>query len=252
MASKLNRYRLYGFVFSVGFAILFILVCNSAPLEENLARCLVDREPGPDGVKIFAVQYIMWVLFFWGLSEILIRFLFVRKQEQEIDSKYLRENPNALLAVEQMPTLLTSIDNSGQGGILSEILRPLVQNFQTNTSTTICNDLLNSQIELRSNDIDRAYSILRYIIWMLPTLGFIGTVWGILNALKVNMESESLLTTITEKMSVAFWTTLLALILTSIIMYLMQYVQCREESYLNYCHRYCLEHFVNKLYERRN
>ena len=252
MAAKLNRYRLIGFAISIVCAILFILLCNTIPLEENLARCLVDREPGPEGVKIFAFQYLMWVLFFWGLSEILIRFLFVRAQEQEIELDFLHGKSNTLLAAEQMETLMTSIESTGQGGMLSDILRPLVQNFQTNLSTTICNDLLNSQIELRANDIDRAYSSLRYIVWMLPTLGFMGTVWGILNALKVDMESDALLTIITNKMSVAFWTTLLALVLTSIVMYLMQYVQCREENHLNYCHKYCLDKFVNKLYEQRD
>lgn len=252
MAEKLNKYRIIGFAISIICAILFILLCNTIPLEENLARCLVDREPGPEGVKLFAFQYPMWFLFFWGLSEILIRFLFVRAQEQEIELEFLPKSPNALLTAEQMGALMADIESSGQGGMLSELLHPLAQNFQANISTAICNDLLNSQIELRSNDIDRAYSILRYIVWMLPTLGFMGTVWGILHALKADMESDDLLTIITDRMSVAFWTTLLALVLTSIIMYLMQYVQCREETHLNYCHKYCLKQFVNKLYERQN
>ena len=43
--------------------------------------------------------------------------------------------------------------------------------------------VMNSSLELIAHRLDLRYSMLRYLVWLLPTLGFIGTVVGIAGAL---------------------------------------------------------------------
>jgi biopolymer transport protein ExbB/TolQ len=103
------------------------------------------------------------------------------------------------------------------------------------------------------HEIDLRYNIPRYIIWLIPSLGFIGTVIGIMLALnyagdRANVQSPDMLYHVTERLGVAFATTLLALVQASILVFIQNIVQGREESALNKAGPYCLDNLINRLY----
>ncbi len=81
--------------------------------------------------------------------------------------------------------------------------------------------LLTSSLELFLHEIDLRYSLVRYIIWVIPALGFIGTVIGISLALAyagaVDLQDPNLLAELTKQLAVAFDTTLLALVLSAVL-----------------------------------
>ncbi len=95
--------------------------------------------------------------------------------------------------------------------------------------------------------------MLRYIMWLLPTLGFIGTVQGISNALAfagaAELNDPSLLSNVTVRLALAFNTTLLALVMAGILVFAMHIIQGREERALNMAGQYCLDNLINRLYE---
>jgi biopolymer transport protein ExbB/TolQ len=93
----------------------------------------------------------------------------------------------------------------------------------------------------------------RYITWLIPSLGFIGTVIGIMLALnyagdRANVQSPDMLYQVTERLGVAFSTTLLALVMASILVFLQNIIQGREETALNRAGQYCLDNLINRLY----
>ena len=96
--------------------------------------------------------------------------------------------------------------------------------------------------------------MLRYIVWVIPTLGFLGTVIGIANALEgiaeMRPDDENLLRILTTKLGTAFFTTLLALAMSGIMVFFMHIIQGREERALNLSGQYCLDNLINRLYER--
>jgi biopolymer transport protein ExbB/TolQ len=68
-----------------------------------------------------------------------------------------------------------------------------------------------------------------YLVWVIPTLGFIGTVVGISLALmEVNPEAPNL-RQLTASLGISFYTTLVALGQSAILVLLMSGVQTREE-----------------------
>ena len=97
--------------------------------------------------------------------------------------------------------------------------------------------------------------MVRYLSWLLPTLGFIGTVYGIAITLAVagnaNPEDPALLGNLTRSLAVAFNTTLLALLQSAFIVFLMHLTQGREEQALNTSGQYCLNNLINRLYVRQ-
>jgi flagellar motor component MotA len=112
--------------------------------------------------------------------------------------------------------------------------------------------MLNSQLEMMQYKLDVDYNMIRYLSWLIPTLGFIGTVVGIANALAYagipgKAEEDVFLAELTSRLAVAFDTTLVALIMSAILVYIMHLMQGREENIVQKCGEYCLNNFINRL-----
>jgi biopolymer transport protein ExbB/TolQ len=103
------------------------------------------------------------------------------------------------------------------------------------------------------HEIDMRYNMTRYITWLIPSIGFLGTVVGIMMALnyagdRANVESPDMLYQVTERLGVAFATTFLALVQAAIVVFLQSLVQGGEEKTLNRAGQYCLDNLINRLY----
>lgn len=113
--------------------------------------------------------------------------------------------------------------------------------------------MLDSSLDLFIHKLDLRYNLLRYLSWLIPTLGFLGTVIGIAHAMAFAgsgaVEMDSLLTPTTQKLAVAFYTTMLALMQSGILVLLMSSLQSSEEQVINDSGQYCLENFVLRLME---
>lgn len=253
MKEQNNMLRFFCGVIAVAVALMVIVLCNVLPLSEDTARFLVDKSK-QDGVNYLAEQNFMWIAFFLALAEMMLRLHRLNLQRGELGLGFLPESPEIVLTQKSMPQIhRTVIDNDGTG-ILANMVRLLASQFQISRSVSMCSTVLSNQVEIESNQIDQGYGMVRYFVWVIPTLGFIGTVRGILNALgkasAMSPTDPNLLPTVISNLSTAFWTTLLALLMSCLIMLLMHIVQGREEAHLNECTEYCLRNFINRLYEK--
>ena len=108
--------------------------------------------------------------------------------------------------------------------------------------------VLNSALELIAHRVDLRYALVRYIVWVIPTIGFIGTVIGIAMAMaQINPEQVDL-KALTSSLGVAFYTTLVALVQSAFLVLLMNLVQAREERSVNEAGHYTLRNLINRLY----
>lgn len=116
---------------------------------------------------------------------------------------------------------------------------------------------LSERSRLDSEVLDSSYTMLRVLVWAIPILGFIGTVLGISEAvsgfsdsvnsaasLEVMRESIG---SVTTGLGVAFDTTLLALVMSIVIMFPMSALQKAEEEFLARCDDYCDVHLSGRL-----
>lgn len=78
--------------------------------------------------------------------------------------------------------------------------------------------------------LDSELSMLRYIAWAIPAIGFIGTVRGIGDALsEAHKAVGGDISGVTEGLGVAFNSTLIALLLSILLMFLLQQLQLLQE-----------------------
>lgn len=244
-------------------AIATICALDFMPLSKGtewVGRFLVDRDLSfhadgsikADIVQPFSFQYAMWVCFYVGIGELLVRLFLTREQEQELSMGFLPTDPQTLITMETMPDIHQRLTAANRNGYPTRIIRLLGYQFQSSQSVSLCNELLNTQTELYQHEISLNYGVVRYIAWLLPSIGFMGTVWGILKALESATahidQPEQLLGFVIGDMSVAFWTTLLALIQAALLLFVSHLVEGREERMLNTTAQYCVTNFINRLW----
>lgn len=238
-----------GVAFSITFLALLhvVLPYGAGGKEGRLAALILDR--GGD-IYPLSIQNVMWVVFFVGLAVLWTRDRASRNEMAELSRGYLPENVESILTLSDMPRLFRRVSTGDENLFLPRLLRRMVLQLQISRSVDQANSLLNSSLELLLHEIDLRYNLLRYMMWLIPTLGFLGTVYGISIALihvgASSLDNANLLKEATEKLAVAFDTTLLALLMAGILVLIMHIVQGREEMALNQAGQYCLDNLINR------
>ncbi|HCU88406.1 MAG TPA: MotA/TolQ/ExbB proton channel family protein [Gammaproteobacteria bacterium] len=84
--------------------------------------------------------------------------------------------------------------------------------------------------ETQADRLDSELAMIRYIIWAIPSIGFIGTVRGIGQALgQAHRAVEGDIVGVTTSLGVAFNSTFIALVISLFIMFLMHQLQLLQE-----------------------
>jgi hypothetical protein len=98
--------------------------------------------------------------------------------------------------------------------------------------------------------LEGSYSFLRFVIWSIPILGFLGTVLGIADAVSgVTPEVlEESISTVTEGLALAFDTTGLALMLTMVVMFLTYLVERKEQAALGEVDEFVDRHLAHRFH----
>ncbi len=128
--------------------------------------------------------------------------------------------------------------------------RALLSGLQRFGSTRNIQDVSSAIREIcgtESDRLDSELSMTRYIIWAIPSIGFIGTVRGIGEALgQAHRAVQGDIVGVTVSLGVAFNSTFIALIISILIMFLMHQLQLAQERLVldtqNYCDVTLLRH----------
>ncbi|MBF0220230.1 MAG: MotA/TolQ/ExbB proton channel family protein [Gammaproteobacteria bacterium] len=243
--------RLNSLLISSGTALLWITLC-SLLLADNSPTAIIFFDINTELLPYpLTLQNLMWLVFFIGIGELYYRYQQVSESKQAIHSGYLSEDPTIFYTINDIVTIRQRIYR--HNNLLAQLLNTLTIRYQASSkSVEQTHQMLNSQLELLQFRLDVDYNMIRYIIWLIPTLGFIGTVIGIALALNAAgipgaAERPDFVSTLTAKLAVAFYTTLVALMMSTLLVYLMHLVQGAEERMIQRCGDYCLNHFINKL-----
>jgi biopolymer transport protein ExbB/TolQ len=100
--------------------------------------------------------------------------------------------------------------------------------------------------EAEADRLDSELSMLRYVAWAIPAIGFIGTVRGIGLALAFAEDAlKGDITPVIAALGLAFNSTLVALIISMGLMYLMHIVQSRQEAFVLDTQSYCRSKLID-------
>ena len=266
--------RLWTLVLSACLGAVFVVVLNLAGpwqiksttpsgkeiVDTDFSRILVDWSYYQDseGNQIdkrnwLSVQAFMWVAMFTGMGELWIRSRAMRADQAILRTRLLPEDERSLLTAEDLKPIYVRARGMSRTAVLPALVRRLSMEFRKSKSIDRVNSLLDSSLELFMHQLDLRYTLLRYLVWVIPTLGFVGTVIGIADAMSFAgsgaVGPDHLLGPTTQKLAVAFYTTLVALLQSGVLVFGMNSLQAGEEKVLNDAGQYCLENLVMRLME---
>lgn len=226
----------------------------------DLSRILVDWTYYTDGEghviderNPLSVQAFMWVAMFIGVGELWIRWRILRSERALLHAGLLPEDERSLLTAEDLRPIYVHARGLSRTAALPVLVRRLSMEFRKSKSIDRVNALMDSSLELFLHQLDLRYTLLRYLVWVIPTLGFVGTVIGIAAAMSFAgsgaVAPEDLLSPTTQRLAVAFYTTLVALLQSGVLVLGMNSLQAGEEKVINEAGQYCLENLVMRLME---
>ena len=191
-------------------------------------------------------QEICFILMLWGSYLILSKcrtiirnnYLFtVDLIEETGDEDFVPEK-----VIEKFETELSADRSSAP---LVHTLRTALWRYAGTGSVQNLSDAIESSVEALGVRQEAENSMIRYLIWAIPSIGFIGTVRGIGNAL--SLADKALagdIAGMTNSLGVAFNSTLVALLISIFLMFLFHQLQRLQDGQIvdiqSYCNQYLL------------
>jgi len=233
----------------LAIGVVFIFVLDHIPLPARIGSLLLDQKNGH--MEPISIHTIIWLIFFIGLGRLLVRWKEANAEEKELQQEYLPQGDDIILTSQDLGDLYKKLRIVSKRRFLPRLLERTVTQFQGNKSVAHAHTLLDSCLDLYLHELDLGYHMIRYVVWLIPTIGFIGSVMGIGGALAVagatKADDPNLLTNTTSAMSIAFNGTFLALFLSATLVFIMHVAQMKEEKALNASAQYCLDQLINRL-----
>jgi biopolymer transport protein ExbB/TolQ len=102
--------------------------------------------------------------------------------------------------------------------------------------------------DAESERLESELSMVRYIAWAIPSIGFIGTVRGIGEALgQAHKAVEGDIAGVTQSLGVAFNSTFIALLISIVLMFLLHQLQLQQERLVLETETYLDSHLIQHL-----
>ena len=241
--------RLIVFMLSILAAIVLIGIMRFT-LSAGLQEILLDADAT---FWPFTVQNIMWVALFIGFGELFLRWSAATEEQGQLKRGYLPTDGQQL-DMDLLGQIRDGVAGRrfGRAAFLPRMITRTIDQYRISGKEDQAISVLNSSLELYMHEIDLRYSILRYLTWLIPSLGFIGTVMGIMFALQyagipANAEADDFLYQVTSRLGVAFTTTLVALVMSAVLVLLQSLIQSKEERALNEAGQYCLDNLILRI-----
>ena len=198
----------------------------------------------------FTIQNIEHALFFIALGELFMRWRVAGAEAAFLRRGYLPEDDGTVLVLDDLGPLRRRLAGTfdADKGFLPYLIDLCILQAQASRSVDQTVSVLNATLELMGHRVDLRYQLLRYLSWLIPTVGFIGTVAGIASALGLIDPENMEIKLVTANLAVAFDTTVIALLYSAVIVFLLNMVQKSEELALNGAGSYTLKNLINRLY----
>ena len=196
-------------------------------------------------------QEACFILLIWALAIMAYKGRRVIEEQKLLERSLLEvAEGTSILPVDarEYSRPLEALDGHSQDMLLPRTLLAALQRFATTASIPAVSSTIKEQCESEADRLESELSMVRYIAWAIPSIGFIGTVRGIGDALGQAYEAVAGdISGVTASLGVAFNSTFVALVLSIIVMFCLHQLQLSQERLVLSCQRYCDKRLMRHL-----
>ena len=210
---------------------------SEAVLSAQQARMQVD----PNYIQERSLWVILrdWeqeaeiILMLWALAIIGQKAVLLRRERALFghDLVFLGEGMRILPQdVHEHARHVEALPQADREALLPRALLTALHRFGATGSIADASSAARGVIEGEADRLDSELSLLRYIAWAIPAIGFIGTVRGIGDAMaQAHRAMQGDLSGVTQSLGTAFNSTLIALLLSLLLMFLLHHLQSDQD-----------------------
>jgi len=142
---------------------------------------------------------------------------------------------------------IEALPEESQRMLLPRALLNALRRFSTTRNIQDVSSSTRNVYESEADRLESELSMIRYISWAIPSIGFIGTVRGIGEALaQADKAVQGDIAGVTQSLGVAFNSTFIALLISIFLMFLVHQLQLLQERLVfdgeNYCNDKLIRH----------
>jgi biopolymer transport protein ExbB/TolQ len=143
---------------------------------------------------------------------------------------------------------IQALPDSQQQTLLPRTLLAGLHRFGATRNIQDVSTTTHALCDAASERLDSELSMVRYIAWAIPSIGFLGTVRGIGDALgQAHQAVEGNISGVTQSLGVAFNSTFVALLISILVMFLLHQLQLRQERLVLETETYLDQHLITHL-----
>lgn len=265
----MNRRLPNEFVFSIVSLLLATLLVHSlyvlhirptaeAIQSEQRARMAADPEyVATRSMYVIVKDYeqeATIILMLWALAILGYKALAHRRERAALDAGLLQLAEGTRILPEdtrEYARQLEALPPDKRDLLLPRALLAALARFGATRNVQDAGAVAHGVCQSEAERLDSELSMLRYIAWAIPAIGFIGTVRGIGDALSQAHKAVSGdISGVTEGLGVAFNSTLIALLLSILLMFLLQQLQQLQERLVLDAETYLDQRVIRNLQAR--
>lgn len=125
-----------------------------------------------------------------------------------------------------------------------------IKRFINTQNVQHASDAITTSIDALATQLESGNSMIRYVIWAIPSIGFVGTVRGIGSALAKAEEAVSgNISGMVDMLGVAFNSTLVSLVISIVLMFLLHLLNNRQDQMVIKTQKTCEQHLLTHLHK---
>jgi biopolymer transport protein ExbB/TolQ len=191
------------------------------------------------------------ILLLWGMSIIGMKLHQTIRERSLLERTLVKVSDGMSILPEDSRNYarpVQALPEKERGFLLSRALLAGLHRFQTTRNIQDASSTVRDTCDTEADRMETELTIVRYIAWAIPSIGFLGTVRGIGTALGQAYQAVSGdIVGVTNSLGVAFNSTYVALVVSILLMAFLHQLQLLQDRLVLDTHNYCDERLIRHL-----
>ena len=227
----------------------------SAILEQQAMAINADPNYEPERSAYVVIrdleQEACFILMLWAMSLMGYKAMLAMRERSVLQMDLIRISEGTSILPEdtrEYSRPVQALPEDQQGYLLPRALLTALHRFRSTRNIQDVSNSIRAICDSESERLDSELSMIRYIAWAIPSIGFLGTVRGIGQALgQAHQAVEGDIAGVTQSLGVAFNSTFVALLISIVVMFLLHQLQLAQERLVLDTEDYCDNRLVRNL-----
>ncbi|HSN51952.1 MAG TPA: MotA/TolQ/ExbB proton channel family protein [Woeseiaceae bacterium] len=254
------------FVFQLFALIIAIIVVHAfyvSVVRPNAAQIIAEQNAAaaadPNFVRERRVAVLVkefeqeacFILMFWALAIMGYKAVVIVRERRLLDVDLVPVAEGMRILPEdtrEFARQVQQLPDDQQRMLLPRALLNALRRFNSTRNIQDVSSSTNTICESEAERLESELSMIRYISWAIPSIGFIGTVRGIGEALaQADKAVQGDIAGVTQSLGVAFNSTFIALLISIFLMFLVYQLQLLQERLVFDTQAYCDDKLIRHM-----